>query len=502
MAFDKMDDSACLVRKALNQFKWSDVEEVLGTYTTNKKNEVVAAANAAKQAQLRRPYAKVGVVKSKLVFRIKHEGGGMFSSGHWGDDDIVIVRGYEPPPPPGDAPTRALLTKSRVADPVTLRWWTDTKAESVADRGLAKALTDYEGLKGLIAARGKLTWFASAVQKLEAAEAAGKAIQGSLAHKDDKSIMQHFVFEVSKRQDELEAEQAAYTARLDTAADSVLDGADARVKDLDRTTKLVVTLTRSGDLDNANRQLAKAAQTVHREGSPVSAKQLRAPVNDAAGVNRVDEDDVMAAVNGKAKKGQIQRAYDLLPPAIQEAREALEMAEEVADNDYDHPDRATNKNPDYQRGLAEVNAGFKGVLAAINGATTYAKGRLNTAKQVARQVSALTVADPRVLVIANTIVDQLQAKMAETVREYAKIRNESGALKIRVKELGITMPDQGKFTTPLLNKCMSAWWKYRAPETEAYETLDAAMKSLGTKFPDIKGDTDAVIAKIKNGATE
>ena len=102
------------------------------------------AAEAVADNKITEPYAKVGVVNGKLVFRVKHK------KGHYGEDDIILAENYEKSDEVGKLSTR---TKdqgdlSPAGKPeLTAKWWKATLGGIPDECGLEGILKAYESLE-------------------------------------------------------------------------------------------------------------------------------------------------------------------------------------------------------------------------------------------------------------------------------------------------------------------------------------------------------------------
>jgi len=117
--FPKMDKKEVLYKSALAQVNWDNVKATAGEQkVTGFKDAKALVELAKKDNSLKKPYVKVGLVKSKLVFRIKHD------EGHFGDDDIVLVKNFS-------AATETVERTNQLSvlggnDVLTANWWTTT----------------------------------------------------------------------------------------------------------------------------------------------------------------------------------------------------------------------------------------------------------------------------------------------------------------------------------------------------------------------------------------
>ncbi|MDE2506246.1 MAG: hypothetical protein KGM43_03440 [Planctomycetota bacterium] len=496
MGFDTMKDTDVQVRKTLNTFKWDDVVDVVDGQTLMNKSKVLEAVAEAKEANLESPYAKVGKIKKNLVFRIKHK------KGHWGEADIVVVKDYVVPVAVDAVPVtkKALFRESKVKDELTVAWWTDTRKDEGDMKSLEPALRTYElTLKNLGGDPTPLD-YKGLLSALDLVEKAAKSVQGVMQHKDDKAIMQNFLYALSKRQEEHEKAQNTvgldYDRRMGAALDTIFDFASARNTNLENTLGQARGFVDRGDLSNANRMITKLTQLVVREGSPTTEKAMLQSVKDAAAVNKLDIRELMPFVLKDRRRQEIDRAYKALLPRIESIADEVEQLEATADQDHDHPDRAANQDPTYQKNLRDVNTGYKNVLAAIAGGTTFAKRHLTNAQRLVGLV-ATTTTPQTIPDFAGRIVDQLDQYKQGVVVQYAKIRNEEGSLREKVVADGITREDQAKFLTPILNRSMNVWYQYRKAEQEVHQALEDALDALVQRVPDLEDAAKPVRARLK-----
>ncbi len=496
MGFDTMKDTDVQVRKALNVFKWDDVADVVDGQTLMNKSKVLEAVAEAREANLDSAYVKVGKIKKNLVFRIKHK------KGHWGDDDIIVVRDWVLPVAVDAVPVtkKAAFRESKVKDELTVAWWTDTRKDEGDMKSLEPALRTYElTLKNLGDDPTPLEYKAL-LSALDLVEKAGKGVQGVMQHKDDKAIMQHFLFAVSKRQEEHERAQKdaglEFDRRMGAALDTVFDIASGRNDSIETTLGQARGFVDRADLSNANRMITKLTQMVVREGSPAAEKAMLQSVKDAAGVNKLDLRELLPFVLKDRRRTEIDRAYKALLPRIESIADEVEQLEANADQDHDHPDRAENQDPTYQRNLRDINTGYKNVLAAIGGGTTFAKRHLTNAQRLV-DLAATTTTPQTILDFVGRMVDQLEQFMQGVVVQYAKIRNESGSLRKKVVTDQITKEDQAKFLTPILNRSMNVWYQYRKAEQQVHQTLEAALDAVVERVPDLENAARPVRDRLK-----
>ena len=79
------------------------------------------------------------------------------------------------------------------------------------------------------------------------------------------------------------------------------------------------------------------------------------------------------------------------------------------------------------------------------------------------------------------------------MNEYAKIRNESGSIKIQVATFKIATEDKAKFTTPILNRCMNVWYQYRFAEQEVWEAIKGTAETILEKTPRLSGQVQPTL---------
>lgn len=479
MPFTTLNDKDCLVRKPLIKFKWTDVTGATNGTALQNKAQVEQALDLAKQSNLVNAYAKVGVIKGgKLVFRIKHKGG------HWGKKDIILAQGFASDAG-GDATVAAQITGGGQPQ-LTTAWWNGVAANVENGDELTAGLTKYESNLKLLQRQAGFASFETVLGAIQDVQDAARSLAQQLKNPADKSVLLKVMKTCRTQEKAIREQRLAYAGKLLPAHAVTLCNTGGFVgDDLDKVEGYIRNMkqqVRTGDLQNANRESAKIAKGLL--SSPAEGNAFREHVKSQAEREGVIWEDLFKVASKHPARAKARQRFKNFATEFEKTQAALNVAEDaITDHEYDHPENTANTDPTYQRNLRTINAGFKGVLTAIQDGLTYAGQRMGPAQAILK--NAQRAAPPgNVPTAAETIFDQLMTRKDVVVAEYSKIRSASGSLKVEEASYNLSADDKKKFTTPILNRCMSVWYNYRFAERQVLETLDEAMKAYLVTVPD------------------
>ncbi|MGF1582861.1 MAG: hypothetical protein ACFCD0_26370 [Gemmataceae bacterium] len=441
MSFPSMGSAETYVRKSLKQFKWVDVSELANGQTLINKSEVEKTAKEALEAKLKDPYAKVGLVKKNLVFRIKHSGG------HYGKSDIIVIRNYTPPAPEETEDTSAKaksaksVLKKSSKEALTVAWWEETRGDSPDQGNLKQLLSNTATMLKEVQENTTNSRLDAVKLLLQKLEVSGKAVEKKMPHKDDKKIMQNFVLEVTRKKDMIDTLQDKYEKTIGDAVDYAYREFYQRdIDGLKKDLELIKTLCEKNDLQNADRQVAKVSKRL-TGGSPVRGNAFTSQLPGIASRYKVYLKDLTEVAEKDPRRAKINKEFAGLSGPLEDLIGRIEDAYDSTEQDYDHPENAGGDRA-YKFHLREVNGEFKEVLTAITKAKNYVKSKLSDANILGGLTGANISDAVQNTDKIGTMLGGLEKLKEATVMQYSRIRNESGSTKIKVSKYEISPQHQ------------------------------------------------------------
>lgn len=496
MGFATLDDKDCLIRKPLAKFKWNDIADVINgqTLNSNAKKSVEEAVEGAKaDGKIDQPYVKVGVVKKNLIFRIKHKGG------HFGDDDVIVVKNFDSGADSNGNDDTSLFGKIGKVE-LTPNWW-DGVSQNIPNRDtLGTPLIKLDYNRRLTTTKPSFGAFRILDESLQDAQDGARTLAAKLGHKDDKEVMAKIMKACREESESLTGKVVpAYTKKLEAAIDERIENlVKGKLKQIQgQLTDLIKTI-KAGDLDTANRDSARVSKAIISEPM-TDGGSYKTVMKDLSTEKEWANEDVEEIYRLAAKRParlKLRAEFKKLPAAYAKVMELFDEQEAKLDQDpeYDHPENSTSNDNTYKQKLKTVNSNYKSVLNAIDQAHKISKQRTGLAKSFAASC-AKTPDQASLLQVAQTLTNQLETTMQNTVAEYSKIRNNSGEYRAEVKASpAISAEDEKKFLTTILNKCMRVWYNYRNAERQVYELLEEGLEAIVGSQP----AAQTVLTKVQN----
>jgi hypothetical protein len=215
--FPSMDKGAKEYEAELGKWNWNEAQKQAGlpfaSSGRGRAEKLVAEAEAAK---LTKPYAKIGVVKGDLVFRIKHAG-----SKHFGTGDIVLVPGFAvagaDPKLSSKDKNQGVLNLSSERNPVSPTWWAQTRGTAPDSTGLDKVLTALTDLSDKLQKQPSAAGFATLLKLIAQAGTCVTKLRATYSAVNDGRIFDKLTAGLKAAELDARGRADTYQARIATA---------------------------------------------------------------------------------------------------------------------------------------------------------------------------------------------------------------------------------------------------------------------------------------------
>jgi len=455
-----MDKSDVLYKSPLAQVNWDNVKATAGEQKVTGVKDAKALVEAAKKDNtLKKPYVKVGVVKSKLVFRIKHD------DGHYGNEDIVLVKNFSVSTQSVERTNQLALTGGN--DVMTPEWWTTTLHQQQDTEQIATKMQTYQR-----AAQGAKTHslanYRTVMQAIEALEQAADQAGKRFKHKLDQPLIKKLQASIANSRSAYEEKLSRYRKGLESTVGEITSATKTQWEEpLEKISDFYQKCLNSNVFTEAQTALRQSQQQLNhllRATSDKGLKELLKVALERHDISVLDIDTVsLRQKMGEARK----EAVKLSSQFATVENHVDQLANQIDDVD----NLSTDTSPNYLRDLKRVIAGYKQIV-------TVCTNELQASQQLAGQATQLLQAAQNSSRPINDVMNDALA-LAQDFKDcsdrmdqaLARARQKTDELPALRKQLGISEVDDSKLIKP-------HWWTATMLNRKAKDNLNAGEETL------------------------